>query len=105
MVRADLAAQTCTFGAFQNPGQIRRGAEKILMFETGAETFREKLENVMDERLAQNPLSPLFDPAGSARRVHALLSEALSKGAQVVYENPDPVDEGSHGLVCWLCRT
>jgi acyl-CoA reductase-like NAD-dependent aldehyde dehydrogenase len=88
---ADLqeAANAAAFGAFFNQGQICMSTERIIVLDAVADDFmklfveKAKTLKADDPTLARYPLGALIS-ADSARRIAALIDDAVSKGAKVV---------------------
>lgn len=82
----DEAAAAAAFGAFMNSGQICMSTERLIVHESVADAFVEKLRNKVetlkagDPRNGATPLGPLIDPK-AATSVAALIADAVDKGA------------------------
>jgi acyl-CoA reductase-like NAD-dependent aldehyde dehydrogenase len=88
---ADLeeAARAAAFGAFMNQGQICMSTERIIVDETVAEDFTERLARraapliAGDPRQAASALGSIIGPE-SAQRIDGLIKDAVSKGARIL---------------------
>lgn len=88
---ADLpeAVKAAAFGAMQHQGQICMSTERIIVHESVFDQFQELFKTKIDSLYAaaaaddQNaPLGSLISPT-AGKRVHALVGDAISKGATV----------------------
>lgn len=83
----DEAVRAAAFGAFMNQGQICMSTERIIVEQSVADVFQEKLvqkaKNLKagDPREATAPLGALVD-AKSRAKVEALIADAVAKGAR-----------------------
>lgn len=80
-----LAAQMCVFGAFHNSGQICMSTERIIVFESVVQQFKEQLRRVMEARSAQSSLSLQLITVAAVKKNKGLMQDALTKGAKIVY--------------------
>ena len=88
---ADLeeAARAAAFGAFMNQGQICMSTERIVVDETVAEAFAEKLARRAAPLIAGDPrqgpaaLGPVIGPE-AAERIDGLIKDAVLKGARIL---------------------
>jgi acyl-CoA reductase-like NAD-dependent aldehyde dehydrogenase len=84
----DEAAAAAAFGAFMNSGQICMSTERLIVHESIADAFVEKLARKAetlkagDPRGGTAPLGPLIDPKAAAT-VAALIEDAVAKGAKL----------------------
>ena len=91
LVDADLdeAVKAAAFGAFFNQGQICMSTERIVVDETVADAFAQKLAAKAmtlvagDPREASKPLGSMIG-GDAVRRVDGLVKDALSKGAKLL---------------------
>lgn len=84
---ADLeaAAMECVVGAFLHAGQICMSTERVIVHEKVAEKFEEALKSAASQFApASAPPHVLVSSAGVSRN-QALLKDAVSKGASVIY--------------------
>jgi acyl-CoA reductase-like NAD-dependent aldehyde dehydrogenase len=85
----DEAVKAATYGAFFNQGQICMSTERVLVHEDIADAFVEKFAarasrlTAGDPRHGDYPLGPMISEQ-AARRVRALIDDALSKGARLI---------------------
>ena len=85
----DEAVKAAAFGAFMNQGQICMSTERLIVDETVADAFVEKLQakvNTMptgDPREGKAPLGAVVDER-TVSKVNSLIDDAVSKGARLV---------------------
>jgi benzaldehyde dehydrogenase (NAD) len=85
----DAAVQAAAFGAFINSGQVCMSTERIIVDESIADEFVERLRQkalslpVGDPRNGPVVLGSVFD-MGTVHRCNALIDDALEKGATLV---------------------
>lgn len=85
----DSAASAAAFGAFFNQGQVCISTERIIVIDSAADAFLEKLLSrvqrlrAADPREVEEPLGALINPE-SAARVRRLIDDAISKGARLL---------------------
>ena len=85
----DEAVKAAAFGAFMNQGQICMSTERLIVNETVADAFVEKLQakvNTMptgDPREGKAPLGAVVDER-TVSKVNSLIDDAVSKGARLV---------------------
>jgi acyl-CoA reductase-like NAD-dependent aldehyde dehydrogenase len=87
---ADLehAAMECAVGAFLHSGQICMSTERIIVHESIADVFEVEFKRAVS-RFAPEGQEPgcLINKTG-VQKNHRLLSDAISKGASIVYGDP-----------------
>lgn len=85
----DEAARAAAFGAFFNQGQICMSTERLVVQETVADAFLERLTSEVkrlrlgDPRDGANTIGPMISEQ-AAERVKALIDDAVQKGARLV---------------------
>ncbi|MDH7804181.1 MULTISPECIES: aldehyde dehydrogenase [unclassified Rhizobium] len=85
----DAAVAAAAFGAYMNQGQICMSTERIIVIDSVAdsfvETFAKKAASLTagDPREGKTPLGSMVS-AEAATRIHALVDDAVSKGARLV---------------------
>jgi acyl-CoA reductase-like NAD-dependent aldehyde dehydrogenase len=85
----DAAVAAASFGAFMNQGQICMSTERIIVDESIADVFAEKLAAKARKLLAGDPQSG-FSPLGvvasmnTVHRLQSLINDAVSRGAKVI---------------------
>lgn len=84
---ADLqnAALQCALGAFLHGGQICMSTERIIVESTVFEEFKKALSATMDQVFGKEQPAPVLVNAPPVKKNKDLLSDALSKGARIVY--------------------
>ncbi|MFJ3225119.1 aldehyde dehydrogenase family protein [Streptomyces sp. NPDC086783] len=91
----DYAVDAVTFGVFMNSGQICMSGDRILVHESLAEEFTRKFTAKVASLRAGDPghphtvVGPLVT-ASAARRVAALVEDAVAKGATVLTGGGEP---------------
>ena len=96
---ADLAqaALGCTLGAFLHSGQICMATERILVREEVAVNFKEALKGTLDAVFGDpNGLVLVNEPPVLKNK--QLLQDAISKGAKVVYGDPEHQTESKTSM-------
>jgi acyl-CoA reductase-like NAD-dependent aldehyde dehydrogenase len=84
----DEAAKAAAFGAFMNQGQICMSTERIIVFDSVADAFIDKLVErarkliAGDTRSGDFPLGPVIT-SQAIGRISALISDAIAKGAEL----------------------
>ncbi|MEV4551712.1 aldehyde dehydrogenase family protein [Nonomuraea wenchangensis] len=91
----DYAVDAATFGVFMNAGQICMSGDRVLVHESLAEEFTARFAAKVAALPAGDPAEPttVIGPlvsAAAARRVAALVSDAVAKGATVVTGGGEP---------------
>ncbi|GAA2405122.1 aldehyde dehydrogenase [Streptomyces glaucosporus] len=91
----DYAVDAAVFGVFMNAGQICMSGDRVLVHESLAEEFTEKFTAKVASLPAGSPADPatVVGPlvsAGAARRVAALVKDAVGKGATVLTGGGEP---------------
>lgn len=91
----DYAVDAVTFGVFMNAGQICMSGDRILVHDSLAEEFRRKLIAKVSTLPTGDPGDPrtVVGPlvgAAAARRVAALVKDAVDKGATVLVGGGEP---------------
>jgi hypothetical protein len=92
----DHAVNAAVFGAFMNSGQICMSGDRILVHESIAEDFAAKFTAKVAGLAAGDPADPgtIIGPLigeDAARRVAALVQDAVAKGANVLTGGGEPV--------------
>ncbi|MQY21805.1 aldehyde dehydrogenase family protein [Nocardia macrotermitis] len=95
----DYAVTAAAFAMCNNVGQICMSADRLLVHESLAEEFTDKLAAAVEALPAGDPadpttvIGPLMSPA-AASRVAALVADAVTDGAKLVAGGGDP--NGAH---------
>lgn len=87
---ADLAnaATQCALGAFLNSGQICMSTERILVHKSVRAAFEEKFIAAVDGIFNLGD-APILISSIAVEKNKKLIADALSKGAKLLYGNPD----------------
>ncbi|KAH6609223.1 hypothetical protein Trco_002569 [Trichoderma cornu-damae] len=81
----DVAAQQCALGAFLHGGQICMATERIIVHKKIKSQFREKLKAAVDDMFPSAGPAPILVNEAAVRRNKALVENATSKGATVIF--------------------
>lgn len=90
----DTAARHCALGAFQNSGQICMSTERILVHKSIKDKFQEKLREAVEKVWPADGPAPVLINNAAVDKNKALLANAKSKGAAVVFGDIDAQEEG-----------
>ena len=84
----ELAAMECAVGAFLHSGQICMSTERIIVHSSIADAFETEFKKAIS-KFAPDSQGPgcLINKTG-VQKNHRLLSDAISKGATIVYGDP-----------------
>lgn len=90
------AALQCALGAFLHAGQICMSTERIIVHEKVADEFREALKGTMEQLFGENGGLgvPQLVTSAPVEKNKRLLSDAVSKGANVVWGDVSKNDDG-----------
>lgn len=88
----EVAATQCTLGSFLNAGQICMSTERILVHESVAAAFEEKLSAAVDKIFSPRGDAPVVVVSAAVGKNKQLMSDAASKGARVVYGNVEATE-------------
>ncbi|KAK3388858.1 aldehyde dehydrogenase domain-containing protein [Sordaria brevicollis] len=89
----DNAATQCALGAFLNSGQICMSTERILVHKKVRAEFEKKLVGAVENIFGPQTPAPILINSVAVDKNKKLLADALSKGAKLLYGNPDAVEE------------
>ncbi|KAK4217038.1 salicylaldehyde dehydrogenase [Rhypophila decipiens] len=90
----DNAAVQCALGAFLNSGQICMSTERILVHRNVRAEFEKKLVGAIDHIFnGEGADAPVLITAAAVDKIKALVSDALSKGANLVYGDANAPEE------------
>ncbi|ETN37938.1 uncharacterized protein HMPREF1541_07561 [Cyphellophora europaea CBS 101466] len=88
------AALQCALGAFLHAGQICMATERIIVHQNIVDKFKPALKATMDHLFSDQGMGvPQLVAMVGVEKNRKLLSDAVSKGAGVVYGNPDAQEE------------
>ena len=88
----DNAAFQCALGAFLNAGQICMSTERILVHRAVRAAFEDKLVGAIDTIFSPAQDAPVLINGVAVARNKKLVGDALSKGASLLYGNPDAAE-------------
>lgn len=89
----DNAATQCALGAFLNSGQICMSTERILVHKSVRAEFEKKLVSAVENIFGPQTPAPILINAIAVDKNKKLLTDAISKGAKLLYGNPDSQEE------------
>lgn len=81
----DLAAQQCALGAFLHGGQICMSTERIIVHKKIKSQFLEKLKAAANTMFPSDGPAPILVNEMAVKRNKALVENATSKGAAVIF--------------------
>ena len=81
----ELAAKECATGAFMNAGQICMSTEKIIVHANVLESFHEEFKKAVAAFFSLDTDTPVLINANAVAVNQNLLSDAVSKGATVIF--------------------
>ncbi|KAJ6442861.1 vanillin dehydrogenase [Purpureocillium lavendulum] len=84
-----LAANQCVLGSFLHSGQICMSTEKILVHNSVKTEFLDKVVAAIDRIFPGSGDAPTLVNSSAVAKNKALVADAVSKGATVVFGNPD----------------
>lgn len=87
------AATQCALGAFLNSGQICMSTERILVHKSVRAEFEKKLVSAVENIFGPQTPAPILINSTAVNKNKKLLADALSKGAKLLYGNPDAQEE------------
>jgi len=94
----DYAANRIVAGAFGYSGQVCISVQRIFVHTRVAEAFRTAFLKALEQADREALLCPLISDA-AVQKVEMFLKEALSRGARVVFGNPDRLRDVPEPLV------
>lgn len=88
---ADLetASMQCALGAFLNSGQICMSTERILVHKNIKAAFHDKLNEAIQKIFPADKEAPVLLNAAAVTKNKALLANAKSKGASILFGDPE----------------
>ncbi|KAK0673239.1 putative salicylaldehyde dehydrogenase [Cercophora samala] len=89
----DKAAFQCALGAFLNSGQICMSTERILVHKKVKAEFEKKFVGAVDQIFGSAPDAPILINGAAVAKNKALIKDALSKGGELLYGDPDAVEK------------
>ncbi|KAI9375718.1 Aldehyde/histidinol dehydrogenase [Aspergillus egyptiacus] len=97
---ADLekAALGCTLGAFLHTGQVCMSTERIVVQRSIAEKFQKVLLETAEKVFGKDAPAPVLVASAAVKKNRDLVADALSKGANVVFGEPEARESCPNGL-------
>ncbi|KAK4673240.1 hypothetical protein QC763_110110 [Podospora pseudopauciseta] len=89
----DNAAFQCALGAFLNSGQICMSTERILVHKNVKAEFEKRFVGAIDQIFGSAPDAPILINSAAVTKNKALIKDALAKGGELLYGNPDAVEK------------
>ncbi|KAF9887819.1 hypothetical protein FE257_009625 [Aspergillus nanangensis] len=89
----EQAAFSCALGAFMHSGQICMSTERIVVQRPIAEKFRQLLVDAAEKVFGQHAPAPVLVASAAVKKNKALVADALSKGADVVFGDPKATED------------
>ncbi|KAK1782710.1 aldehyde dehydrogenase domain-containing protein [Copromyces sp. CBS 386.78] len=87
------AATQCVLGAFLNSGQVCMSTERILVHKAVRAEFEKKLVAAVENMFGPQTPAPVLVNSLAVDKNKRLIADALSKGAKILYGNPDAQEE------------
>ncbi|KAL5046239.1 hypothetical protein BDW71DRAFT_68372 [Aspergillus fruticulosus] len=94
----EKAAMGCTLGAFLNSGQICMSTERIVVQRSVAEEFQKLLVETSEKTFGKNAPAPVLVAAAAVKKNKGLVVDALDKGANLVFGDPDVSEACANAL-------
>lgn len=92
----NTASMQCALGAFLHAGQICMSTERIIVHRNIVDKFKPALKSTLDNLFSDNAMGvPQLVTAAPVEKNKKLLADAVSKGAAVVYGDPDANEESA----------
>lgn len=91
----ELAAKECALGSFLNAGQICMSTERVIVHKAIAQKFKETFASTVEKIFASGPKAPILISSAAVEKNHKLVKDATSKGASLVYGDPDKDDSSA----------
>ncbi|BCS23854.1 aldehyde dehydrogenase [Aspergillus puulaauensis] len=97
---ADLekAATGCALGALLHSGQICMSTERIVVQRGIAEKFQKTLADTVEKLFGKNAPAPVLVAAPAVKKNKELVADALGKGANVVFGDPNATESSANSL-------
>ncbi|CRG89111.1 hypothetical protein PISL3812_06146 [Talaromyces islandicus] len=94
----ELAAEQCALGAFSHAGQVCMSTERIIVNASVVSDFRTALKTAIDRLFSPDQVAPILINEKSAKKVRALLDDAVNKGASVLHGSLSGAGDGNNRL-------
>ncbi|KAL2871091.1 aldehyde dehydrogenase [Aspergillus lucknowensis] len=94
----DRAAMCCALGSFMHSGQICMSTERIVVQRGVAEKFQELLVDAAEKVFGKNAPAPVLVAAAAVKKNRDLVTDAVSKGADVVFGDPKANESCANSL-------
>ncbi|KAL4871593.1 hypothetical protein BDV12DRAFT_24772 [Aspergillus spectabilis] len=94
----DKAAMGCALGAFLHSGQICMSTERIVVQRSIAEKFQKILVETAEKVFGKHAPAPVLVASAAVKKNRALVDDALSKGAGVVFGDPKSSESNANSL-------
>ncbi|KAE8318973.1 Aldehyde/histidinol dehydrogenase [Aspergillus transmontanensis] len=94
----ERAAMCCSLGAFMHSGQICMSTERIIVQQSIADRFRTMLADASERVFGKHTPAPVLVASAAVKKNKHLVSDALSKGAELVYGERNASEESGNSL-------
>ncbi|KAF1990384.1 aldehyde dehydrogenase [Aulographum hederae CBS 113979] len=85
----EKAAEACTWGSFQNSGQICMSTERILVHASILDSFTTALRTSIDKFFPSAADAPILVTAAGVKKTKTLVSNAIASGASILHGDLD----------------
>ncbi|KAE8151874.1 Aldehyde/histidinol dehydrogenase [Aspergillus avenaceus] len=94
----ERAAMCCTIGAFLHSGQVCMSTERIIVQRSIADKFRDILAATSEKVFGKHTPASVLVTSAAVKKNRDLVSDAVSKGADIVFGNTNASEACSNAL-------
>ncbi|EAW08366.1 aldehyde dehydrogenase [Aspergillus clavatus NRRL 1] len=94
----EKAAYCCALGSFMHSGQICMSTERIVVQRAVADKFRQLLAESSEKLFGKATPAPVLVTSAAVKKNKALVADALSKGASVLFGDANATESSEHSL-------
>ncbi|KAF4216064.1 hypothetical protein CNMCM8980_009240 [Aspergillus fumigatiaffinis] len=94
----EKAAFCCALGSFMHSGQICMSTERIVVQRAIADKFRQLLAENAEKLFGKAAPAPVLVASAAVKKNKALVTDALSKGASVLFGDANATESSDHSL-------
>jgi acyl-CoA reductase-like NAD-dependent aldehyde dehydrogenase len=94
----EKAAFSCALGSFMHSGQICMSTERIVVQRAIADKFRQLLAENAEKLFGKAAPAPVLVASAAVKKNKALVADALSKGASVLFGDANGTESSDHSL-------
>ncbi|KAF7116753.1 hypothetical protein CNMCM5793_005310 [Aspergillus hiratsukae] len=94
----EKAAFCCALGSFMHSGQICMSTERIVVQRSIADKFRQLLAENSEKLFGKAAPAPVLVASAAVKKNKALVADALSKGAGVLFGDANATESSDHSL-------